>query len=118
MSTPRKKYTSVEEYLGDFTGETLTRLEAIRTIIKDIAPEASERISYNIPAFFVGKNRLVYYAGYDKHVSIYPIQSAEQSDIVKDYTSGRATAKFIHTKELPTEIIRSFVLSRYKDIEE
>lgn len=117
MQAPSKKYSSVEEYFGDFSGETRTRLDMIREIIKELAPEATERISYNIPAFFIGKNRLVYYAGYSKHVSIYPIQSAEQSDIIKGYISGKATAKFPHSKELPVEIIRLFVLSRYKDIE-
>ena len=44
------------------------RMQIIRELVHKIAPEAVEVISYQIPAFKIGKKFLIYYAGFEKHL--------------------------------------------------
>jgi uncharacterized protein YdhG (YjbR/CyaY superfamily) len=49
----------------------------IRAALKKAAPDAQEVISYGIPAFMMNKTYLVYFAGYKKHVSMYPVPKGD-----------------------------------------
>ena len=63
-------YQSIDEYHQAFPENVQERMRVIRELVHKIAPEAVEVISYQIPAFKIGKKFLIYYAGFDKHVSI------------------------------------------------
>lgn len=112
--TERKKFESVDEYLDTFGGETRERLDIIRALIKELAPESTERISYNIPAAFIGKTIVVYYSGYEHHVSLYPGKIAAETldERLKPYFSGASTLKFPNDKDLPLEAIRDYIAAR------
>lgn len=109
-----KKYSSVNEYFSDFNGETRARLESLRDLIRRIAPESTERISYNIPAAFIGKTIIVYYSGYAHHVSIYPghIQSEDLDPKLQSYLSGKSTLKFPNNQPLPMNEIEHYITMR------
>ena len=66
-----KEITSVDNYIETFPKEIQTKLLQIRQIIKEIAPEAVESISYGMPAYKMNKKPLVYFAGYAKHIGFY-----------------------------------------------
>ena len=66
-----KEITSVDNYIETFPKEIQTKLLQIRHIIKEIAPEAVESISYGMPAYKMNKKPLVYFAGYAKHIGFY-----------------------------------------------
>ena len=77
-------------------------------------PNATEGISYQIPAFFIDGKYFIYFAGYSKHVAIYPIHP-DQFSFAKElekYQSGKATLKFPLEEEIPYELIRKIV--KYK----
>ena len=114
----RKKYQTVEKYLNDFSGETRNRLDAMHAKIFEIAPKATERISYNIPAYFLDSKMIVYFAGYENHVSIYPGRTAskEYANLSKEYSSGKSTLKFPNNKPLPLELIENFIKLRQKEV--
>ncbi|MNH49951.1 hypothetical protein D3C85_806750 [compost metagenome] len=114
--TERKKYTSVEEYMSEFSDETKHRLDEIRGCIKGLAPESTERISYNIPAAFIGKSIVVYYSGYERHVSLYPgkIASETLDPVLQKYFSGKSTLKFPNGQPLPMEAIEAYIAERVK----
>lgn len=116
---PQKKYTDVETYIADFSGESRVRIYQLRSIILSLIPNATERISYNIPAYFVGKTMVVYFAGYENHVSLYPLHliSAEKQSLFKAYASGKATFKIPHKQPFPVELVEQFVKLRVELIE-
>lgn len=109
-----KKYESVDQYLEDFQGQTRTRLDQIRSLINKLAPEAIERISYNIPAAFIDKTIVVYYSGYEHHVSLYPgkIASETLDERLKPYFSGQSTLKFPNDQPLPIKAIENYINTR------
>ena len=61
--------SEVSKYIHHFPEEVKEILNKIRNIILDEVPNAEERISYAMPAFFLNKKPLVYFAGYKNPVS-------------------------------------------------
>jgi uncharacterized protein YdhG (YjbR/CyaY superfamily) len=66
---------SIDEYIAAFPEEIQKTLQKLRATIKTSAPDAEERISYQIPTFFLNGN-LVHFAAYKKHIGFYPTSSA------------------------------------------
>jgi uncharacterized protein YdhG (YjbR/CyaY superfamily) len=50
-------------------------LTELRATIRAAAPQASEKIGYGMPTFYL-KGNLVHFAAYDKHIGFYPTASA------------------------------------------
>ncbi len=110
----RKKYESVEQYFNDHDGATLDRIGQIREIIFKLSPECDEKISYNIPAYFLNDKMFLYFAGYENHVSLYPLHLIENSSKKQfaKYASGKATFKIPNSENLPVELIKKFITLR------
>ena len=64
----RPTAASIDEYIAEFPPETQRVLEELRTLIKALAPGATETISYAIPTFDLNGKHLVHFAGYERHV--------------------------------------------------
>ncbi|HLO44413.1 MAG TPA: DUF1801 domain-containing protein [Leadbetterella sp.] len=115
-------FKSIDEYHNTFEGEALKRLQTIRELVHNIAPEAAEIISYQIPAFKIGpKAHLIYYCGFAKHVSISnPWSQAlleEFETELKNYKVSKSVIQFPHDKELPVDFITRILKFRKKEIE-
>ena len=111
-----KRYTSVDEYLADHPEEIREQLEDLREIIKKAAPQATERISYNMPAYDLN-GILVYFAGYKGHIGFYPTASgikAFQQEIAK-FESSKGAVRFPLDKPLPKTLITRIVKFRAKE---
>src|SRR5207245_9654949 len=67
----RKIAKSIDECIERFPEETQQLLQKMRLTIKKAAPEAVESISYGMPTFTSGRNR-VYFAGYKNDIGFYP----------------------------------------------
>ena len=66
---------SIDEYIAGFPPETQTVLEEVRVLIRGLAPDAVETISYAIPTFDLSGKHLVHFAGYEHHIGLYPTPS-------------------------------------------
>lgn len=111
-----KHYTSVEEYLAAQPEEIRDQLEELRVIIKKAAPRATERISYNMPAYDLN-GILVYFAGYKGHIGFYPTASgikAFQEEIAK-FESSKGAVRFPLDRPLPKTLITRIVKFRLKE---
>jgi len=111
-----KWYTSVDEYLADQPEEIRGQLEDLREIIKKAAPRATERISYNMPAYDLN-GVLVYFAGYKGHVGLYPTASgikAFQTELAK-FESSKGAIRLPLDHPLPKTLITRIVKFRAKE---
>ncbi len=52
------KYTTIDEYIAQFSAKAQQRLKAIRKRIARLAPDATEKISYQMPPFYLNGNLL------------------------------------------------------------
>jgi uncharacterized protein YdhG (YjbR/CyaY superfamily) len=113
LDSPRAA-SPIDDYIAAFPAETRLALQEIRSVIRECAPEAVETISYAIPTFDLNGRHLVHFAGYGKHVGLYPGASSfvEFGEELAPYRNGRATARFAIDRPLPTELIRRIVQFR------
>lgn len=106
---PRKPPAgSIDGYIAEFPPETQTILEAIRSIIRAVAPEATETIAYDIPAYTMDGRRLIYFAGWKNHVSLYPVPDGDEEfrSMIAPYQVSKGTLKFNLGEPLPEELVR------------
>lgn len=113
-----KSAASVDSYISGFPTETQKKLQKIREIIRKEAPAAGEKISYGIPCFNVNGKYFIYFAGYDKHIAIYPIHKGSTSldKELKPYFSGTATLRFPLNKPMPWPLILKVVAFKAKEV--
>lgn len=62
----------VEQYINSFPDEVQEKLKAIRNVIKEAAPLASERICMSMPTYDLNGKWLVHFAAYKKHIGFFP----------------------------------------------
>lgn len=101
---------SIDDYIAAFPPKVRTRLQALRRTIRKHAPEATEKISYRIPTFYLNGN-LVHFAGYEHHVGFYPGAAgiAKFRDALKAYESGKGSVQFPHDEPLPLDLVATIV---------
>ena len=71
----RSTANAIDEYIAGFLPKTQAVLGELRVLIKACAPGATEMISYAIPTFDLNGKHLVHFAGYARHVGLYPAPS-------------------------------------------
>ena len=111
-----KKYSTVDEYFSDFTEMAQVKLQELREIIKDAAPQAKEVISYNMPAF-KQNGILVYYAAYQNHMGFYPTPSGITTfeSRLTHYKYSKGAIQFPIDQPLPKELIQDILRFRIEE---
>jgi uncharacterized protein YdhG (YjbR/CyaY superfamily) len=114
----RPTANSIDEYIAEFPDETRELLEEMRTLIRSVAPDATETISYAIPTFDLNGKHLVHFAGFKKHIGFYPVPSGIEAfkDELAPYKSGKGSAQFPLAEPLPADLIRRIVEFRVHEI--
>lgn len=112
-----KKIKTVDDYISYFPSETKTKLQIIRQIIKDTAPEAIESISYGMPAYKINKKPLVYYGGFAKHIGFYATPTGHEKfkKQLSVYKQGKGSVQFPLDQPLPVALIKDIIKFRLKD---
>ena len=107
---------SVEDYIAAFPAEVQARLQELRTIIKAAAPEAEERISYQMPAYF-WKGVLVYFGGFKDHISFFPTSSGVSAfeKELAEYKISKGTIHLPLDRPFPVELIKKIVIYRIEE---
>src|SRR5687768_2711576 len=111
------KPKDINEYIAGFSNDTQKILEQIRTTIKKAVPDAEETISYGMPTFTLKGRYVVYFAGYKKHISLYPAPIGNEAfkKELSLYKRGKGTAQFPLDKPMPLKLITKIVKFRVKE---
>jgi len=110
--------SDVEDYLAALPDGPRAEMEAMRATIKAAAPEATEQISYQMPAFKSHGRFLVSYASFKDHYSLFPANDAVREALGDDlapYLSGKGTIRFRHDEPLPTALVKKVVKVRLRE---
>ena len=111
MVTPK----SVDAYIASAPPAVRPILEAIRTTVRNAAPAAEERISYGMPAYFLG-GVLVYFAAFKKHIGFYPpIRDRSLRLLVARYAGPKGNLQFPLSEPIPHALIAKIVQARVKE---
>jgi uncharacterized protein YdhG (YjbR/CyaY superfamily) len=113
MRSEKAGFNSIDEYIATFPQEVQKILEEIRTTIKAAAPDAEEKISYQMPTFFL-KGNLVHFAAFKNHIGFYPaprgIEKFKKELAV--YEGAKGSVRFPLDRPMPLKLIGKIVKFR------
>jgi uncharacterized protein YdhG (YjbR/CyaY superfamily) len=111
-----QKFSTVAEYIGAFPKGTQKILRQVRQCIKESAPEAEEKIAYNMPAFVLN-GPLVYYAAFKNHIGFYanPTGHVKFAAELSRYKQGKGSVQFPLSEPMPLVLISRIVKFRVKE---
>ena len=116
MENEKNIYSTIDEYVKGFPPEIQKKLEEIRSTVKMIAPAAEEKISYQMPTFYLNGN-LVHFAAFKNHIGFYPAPSGIDAfkDELSKYKGAKGSVQFPIDQPLPMELIRKIVEFRVEE---
>lgn len=112
----KKVFNTIDEYIQSFPEDIQKQLQELRSAVKNSAPVAEEKISYQMPAFFQ-KGILVYFAANKKHIGFYPTLSPMKAfeKELKIYKTTKGSIHFPLDKPLPIDLIKRIVKFRVNE---
>ncbi len=116
MENKKVGFTSIDEYIATFPEEIQKILEEIRATIKAAAPDAEEKISYQMPTFIL-KGNLVHFAAFKKHIGFYPVPTGIEKfkKELSVYEGAKGSVQFPLDKPIPYGLISKIVKFRVKE---
>lgn len=97
----------VDAYIANYPPEVQEILEKVRAAIHRGAPDAPEKIRYSIAAIMVDPHYAIHFAGWKKHVGIYPVPpfEGELEEQIAPYRAAKDSANFRYDRPIPYDLI-------------
>lgn len=113
------KPTTVDEYIAAAPEYAQAHLKEIRSILQEVAPDATEAMKWGSPVF-EGKRIYFAYAAYKDHMNFMPHPSslAPFTDELQGYKTGQGSVQLPYDKPIPRELIEKIAKHRVWDVEE
>lgn len=116
MQRKKDQPATIDDYILRFPEDVQQILVRIRAEIRAAAPQAVEKISYQMPAFYLNGS-LVWFAGYQHHIGFYPTGSGIEAfkDELSAYKWAKGSVQFPLDEPIPYELIRKIVKFRVEE---
>jgi uncharacterized protein YdhG (YjbR/CyaY superfamily) len=110
---------AVDRYIAGLPRATQAVLKRVRRIIRKALPDAEEVISYGIPAYKLNGRRVIYFAGWKQHYSLYPTGDRLVEKFKKELepyeVNNKGTARFPLSEPIPEKLIERIAKFRAKE---
>lgn len=111
-----KTPASIDGYLDGCEPRARATLQQIRAVIRSVAPEATERLSYNMPTFFIGKV-LAHVGAFKDHIGLFPpVRDPDLQDKIAPYRGEKGNLRFPLDQPIPYDLIAEIVTRRAQAI--
>ena len=116
MEENKTVYKSIDEYIALYPIDVQEKLQEIREVISESAPDAVEKISWRMPTFYQFGN-LVHFAAFKKHIGFFPGADgiATFQDRFSEYKSSKGGVQFPFDKPMPLDLVREIVKFRVNE---
>jgi uncharacterized protein YdhG (YjbR/CyaY superfamily) len=116
MDTAESRPTTVDGYITQFPEDVQVILQKIRALIKEIAPFAEEKISYQMPGFYLN-GMLVWFGAHQNHIGFYPTGSGIEvfKEDLRGYKFSKGAVQFPLDQPVPYDLIRKMVRFRVEE---
>ncbi len=112
-------FKSVDEYIASQPAAVQGILGRVRNAIREALPGAEEVISYQIPAYKLRGGRVLFFAGWKQHYSLYPAGErlvAAFRDELASYEVSKGTIRFPLSQPVPVKLIGRIAKFRVKEV--
>lgn len=98
---------TVDEYIAGFPPEVAERLQRIREVILAEVSHPEEKVRYGIAAVMLGGRYALHYAGWKKHIGLYPVPTLDGplESRIAPLRAEKDSVVFPHTRPIPYELI-------------
>ena len=98
---------NIDDYIAGFPADVQVILQRVRQTIREAVPDAEETISYQIPTFTLNGAYLIYFAGYKRHIAVYPLPRGDPGLIaaMAPFVAGKGTLRFPLERPIPYDLI-------------
>ena len=99
---------SVDQYIAMQPKDVRPILQRVRGAIRKALPGAEEAISYQIPTYRLDGAYVVYFAGWKRHYSLYPVTDylvAALRDDLAPYKISKGTIRFPLSEPVPARLV-------------
>jgi uncharacterized protein YdhG (YjbR/CyaY superfamily) len=114
------KWQTVDEYMAALPDDRRAAMEQLRATIRATAPEATEAVSYNMPAFRLDGRFFLSYEAFKAHYSLFPwtdAMVAELGEALEPYAVGKGTLRFPADQPIPVDLVTRIVEIRLREFE-
>jgi uncharacterized protein YdhG (YjbR/CyaY superfamily) len=113
MNDAKGEITTIDTYIAGFPPDIQERLQAVRAVIRETAPDAVERIAYGMPTYALHGN-LVHFAAFKHHIGFYPTPTGIEAftEELARYGSSKGAVRLPLDEPLPLDLIRRIVQHR------
>ncbi len=110
MDAQTSRPTTIDEYIAQSPKAVQPTLRKLRSTIKEAAPEAEEKISYQMPGFFLN-GQLVWFGVHTNHIGFYPTGEgiAAFKKELSGYKQSKGAVQFPLDQPIPYDLIRKIV---------
>jgi uncharacterized protein YdhG (YjbR/CyaY superfamily) len=107
----------IDHYIKNHPHEVQDLLKQMRYLIRELAPDAEECLSYGIPTFKTHGKALVHFAAFKKHIGFYATPSGHEAFAyeLSQYKQGKGSVQFPLDKPIPFDLIQRMVAFRVKE---
>jgi uncharacterized protein YdhG (YjbR/CyaY superfamily) len=104
------KIQTIEEYIAACPADIQPKLIELTSIIRNAFPELKEKISWQMPSFYI-KGYIMQYAAHKSHIGLYPGPEAIEvfADRLAGYKTSKGAIQIPNSKPLDTELITDMV---------
>jgi len=97
----------VDGYIAAFPAPVRDVLGSIRRTLHEAVPGAGEAISYKVASLTLDGRPFVWFAGWSRHVSVYPVPGGDEAlgEALAAYRSSKGTLKFVLAEPVPYELV-------------
>lgn len=105
------KPKTIDEYIAMYDLDTRLVLESVRNKIREVIPEAEERMSWSMPTFWYKKN-IIHFAAHKKHLGIYPGPQAIEhfAESLSSYKTSKGAIQIPYNEAIPLDLIQRITL--------
>ncbi len=110
MDSSKPRPTTIDEYIAQSPKAVQPTLRKLRATIHEAAPEAEEKISYQMPGFFLN-GQLVWFGVHTNHIGFYPTGqgiSAFKKEL-SGYKQSKGAVQFPLDQPIPYDLVRKIV---------
>ncbi|HTU35437.1 MAG TPA: DUF1801 domain-containing protein [Candidatus Acidoferrum sp.] len=113
-----RDFKSVDDYIDAQPDAARTALNQVRNAIRKALPRAEEAISYKIPVYRLHGERILFFAGWKQHYSLYPAGKHLVDKFKHDlapYEIRHSTIRFPLSEPVPVKLIEAIAKFRARE---
>ena len=105
---------AIDAYISEQPESAQPYLNQVREKLREVLPDAEERISWRMPTYWK-KYNIIHFAAFKNHVGIYPGASAMEhfADRLTEYKTSKGALQLPFSKPIPLDLVAEIAIWSY-----